>query len=115
MAILIYFFRSEENWPSDIHITPDGRYLYGANRGHNSIVMFEIDLSSGKLSLIGHQPSLGEAPRSFLIEKKYGKLMFVSNQNTDSIVTFRINDDGSLTFVKSINVLTPVCLKMYEY
>jgi 6-phosphogluconolactonase len=96
---------------ADIHISPDGKYLYGSNRGHDSIVAFKIDPNSGKLTLIEHESTQGSFPRNFMISDN-GKLLYVANQNSDNIVAFKIESDGALKAIDQIKVATPVCLKM---
>lgn len=103
---------SENNQCADIHITSDGKYLYASNRGHNSIVGFEVDLVNGTLSLLGHESTRGDFPRNFLIDDD---LLFVANQNTNNIVLFNIGPSGELIYNYEINQRTPVCLKMVEY
>ncbi len=100
-----------ESWTADIHISEDGRYLYGSNRGHNSIVGYEIK-PDGTLTLIGFESTRGEFPRNFLID---GLDLYVANQNTDNIVLFSIQEDGSLQFKKEYASATPVCLKVFDY
>jgi 6-phosphogluconolactonase len=102
-----------KNSTADIHVTPNGKFVYGSNRGHNSIVGFQINETTGKLSLIGHYPTQGLVPRNFMITPD-GSLLLVANQNSDNVVAFRIDQKtGQLTptGTKS-HVWTPVCLKM---
>jgi 6-phosphogluconolactonase len=102
-----------ESYCSDIHISPNGKYLYGANRGHNSIVIFNINQETGLLQYNNHISCHGEFPRKFIINNN-GTKLFVGNQNTDTIVTYDINESGgNLVYLNSINVLTPVCLQIY--
>lgn len=96
---------------ADIHVSPDGKYLYGSNRGHDSIVAFKIDELSGKLTLIEHESTRGAFPRNFMITGD-GKFLYAANQNSDNITIFKIEADGALTFVDQVKVPTPVCLKM---
>ncbi len=96
---------------ADIHITPDGRFLYGSNRGHDSIAAFKIDYDTGKLALIEHESTQGSFPRNFMISND-GKFLYVANQNSDNIVIYKIETDGNLTASDQIKVPTPVCLKM---
>lgn len=100
----------DRNLCADIHITPDGRFLYATNRFHNSVAIFGIDSSTFLLSFLGTEPSHGEIPRNFNITPD-GKYLFCANQNSDNIIVFSINDNGSLTYKKEIKVMTPVCLK----
>ncbi len=98
------------NTNADLHITPDGKYLYVSNRGHNSIAAFRI-MDSGKLEPLGHFSTRGEKPRNFIILPG-GKHLLVANQDSNNIVAFRIMKDGSLEFTGSeIAVSSPVCLK----
>ena len=98
---------------ADIHVSPDGKFLYASNRGDfNSITIFKIDASSGKLSLVGFQSTLGKTPRNFSFDPS-GNYLLVANQNSDEIVIFKVNKDtGLLTDTgKKIVVPNPVCLK----
>jgi 6-phosphogluconolactonase len=101
------------NTTADIHVSPDGRFLYGSNRGHDSIVSFQIDPSTGKLNFIEHTSTQGKTPRNFAIDPS-GRLLLVANQNSDSIVTFHIDpSSGKLTPTGHVaDVPTPVCLKV---
>ncbi len=98
---------------ADIHVSPDGKFLYASNRAEaNSITIFSINQNNGKLSLIGHQSTLGKTPRNFNFDPS-GNYLLVANQNSDAIVVFKINKDtGLLTDTGNrINVGKPVCLK----
>ena len=53
---------------ADVHVSPSGKFLYGSNRGHNSIVVFEIDPRTGKLKLVEHVSTEGNWPRNFTID-----------------------------------------------
>ena len=103
----------KHNQSADIHITPDGRFLYASNRGHDSLAIYKINQESGRLSLIGHQSTLGRAPRNFTIDPS-GNLLLVGNQDSDTIVVFRINQvTGELIATNHIvECPMPVCLKM---
>jgi len=96
---------------ADIHVHPSGKFLYGSNRGHDSIVAYAID-GGGKLSLIGHQSTLGKWPRNFGIDPT-GQFLLAANQNTDSVATFRIDAaTGKLTPTGQMTEIpAPVCLK----
>ena len=97
---------------ADIHITPDGAFLYGSNRGHNSLVIYRINKHSGLLEYIGSQSCGGEIPRNFAIDPT-GKYLLCANQNSDNIVVFRIDQaSGLLTETSRFNVPSPVCVKM---
>jgi len=98
---------------ADVHISPSGRFLYGSNRGHDSIVIFEIDQDTGKLSYVDHESTQGEFPRGFAIDPT-GSFLLAANQNTDTIVTFQIHQEtGKLTPTGHVTeVSKPVCVKM---
>jgi 6-phosphogluconolactonase len=101
-----------ENSCADIHISPDGKFLYGSNRGHNSIALYSIHPKTGKLSLVQHQPVMGEMPRNFAIDPS-GNFVLVANQKSDNLTIFkRDKKTGILTYTgKEIKVSMPVCLK----
>jgi 6-phosphogluconolactonase len=97
---------------ADVHVHPSGKFLYGSNRGHDSIVAFTIDESSGKLSHIAHESTQGKTPRNFGIDPT-GTFLLAANQNSDTVVTFRIDQKtGVLKPAGQVTeVPTPVCLK----
>ena len=100
----------------DLQITPDGRFLYGSNRGHDSIAIYAVDQSNGQLILVGHQATLGETPRSFAIDPS-GRYLVVANQNSDSLIVFHIdNKSGRLADIgKQAKIGTPVCVKFTRF
>ncbi|HLG51623.1 MAG TPA: lactonase family protein [Chloroflexota bacterium] len=104
---------SGPNTCADIHVHPSGRFVYGSNRGHDSIVIYAVDKATGRLAQIGHQPTLGRTPRNFLITSE-GTWLLAANQDSDTIVTFRIDTQtGLLTPVgQPIESLSPVCLRI---
>ena len=97
---------------ADVHVAPSGRFLYGSNRGHDSIAVFAIDESTGELSFVDREPTQGETPRNFAIDPT-GAFLLAANQRTDNIVTFRIDQQsGRLESTGHVaEVPTPVCLK----
>lgn len=100
------------NYCADLHLSPDGHFLYGSNRGHDSIVIYAVDAQSGRLSLVGHEPTRGEFPRNFTISPD-GRFIYVANQNSDNITLFeRDADTGKMTYLREFRVPSPVCLKM---
>jgi 6-phosphogluconolactonase len=97
---------------ADVHVSPDGKYLYGSNRGHNSLVSYRIDEQTGRLEYVEHVSAGIKKPRNFAIDPT-GKFLLAANQDSDSIVVFRRDEKtGKLkpTGVKA-EVPTPVCLK----
>jgi 6-phosphogluconolactonase len=98
---------------AEIEVRPDGRFLYGTNRGHDSLVIFAIDPKSGQLTYVGHQPSGGKTPRSFGIDPT-GSYLLSANQDSDSIVVMRIDrETGKLAPTgQTVDVGMPVCVVM---
>jgi 6-phosphogluconolactonase len=97
---------------ADIHVSPNGRFLYCSNRGHDSIAAFKIGPGNGGLSFIAHESTGGKTPRNFAIDPT-GAFLLVANQNSDSIVTFRLDQNtGRLRSTGHVvEVPSPVCLK----
>ena len=97
---------------ADIHVSRSGRFLYGSNRGHNSIVVFAIDPRSGRLSLVEHVSTEGKWPRNFTIDPS-GRFLLVANQHTNNVVTYHINSQtGRLTPTgNTAEIPIPVCLQ----
>ena len=104
---------SETSHTADIHVSPSGEFVYGSNRGHDSIAIFRTDGDTGKLAFVGHQSTQGEVPRNFAIDPT-GTFLLAANQNTDTIVTFRIDGrTGELSPTGEVTqVPAPVCIKM---
>ena len=102
---------------ADIHISPDGNFLYGSNRGEsNTIAIYTINKTTGFLSLLTHQSTLGLAPRKFNYDPS-GNYLLVANQNSNEVVVFkRDTKTGLLTDTGNrISVGKPVCLKWLYY
>lgn len=78
------------NSAADIHFSPDGKFLYASNRGHESLVIFNVNPEDGKLTLVGHENTGGRHPRNFMIDKR-GEYVLVANRDTDNIVVFKRN------------------------
>lgn len=104
-----------ENSTAEVQVSPDGKFLYGSNRGHDSIAAFAIDAETGKLRLIGHEPTQGKSPRNFAIDPT-GTYLLAANQDTDNVVVFRIDaQSGKLQATgHSIKVAAPVCVEMMK-
>jgi 6-phosphogluconolactonase len=101
------------NTCADIHISPNGKFLYGTNRGHDSLAVYQIDEQTGKLNFVEHTSTGGKTPRNFTISPN-GKFLLAANQNSDSIIVFKIDEKtGKLKQTKNrANVSMPVCLKL---
>lgn len=100
------------NSTAEVQVHPSGKFLYGSNRGHNSLAIFGIDEKTGGLTPAGHQLTGGRTPRNFGIDPT-GKFVLAANQGSDSIVVFRVEQEtGKLEETgQSIKVPTPVCVK----
>ena len=102
---------SGESTTAEIAIDSKGRFLYGSNRGHDSIAVFSIDAATGKLMLLENVSTGGKEPRNFAIDPT-GRYLFAANQKSDNIVIFRIDpNSGRLQATgKVLQVPVPVCV-----
>ena len=103
---------SEASYTSEVQVHPSGKFLYGSNRGHDSIAIFAIDQETGRLTAAGHQSTGGKAPRNFGIDPT-GAYLLAANQASNNVVVFRIDGEtGGLTPTgQEIRVVSPVCVK----
>ncbi len=99
------------NSTAELFIHPTGRFLYGSNRGHHSIVVYQVDKETGRLTYIENEPTQGQTPRSFGIDP-HGKFLLAANQSSNSIVVFEIDQaTGALEATGTrMDVPTPVCV-----
>ena len=100
------------NSTAEVQVHPSGKFVYGSNRGHNSIALFTVDAKTGRLTAAGHQPTGGKTPRNFGIDPT-GKWLLAANQDSDSITVFRIDPKtGKLEPTgHKAEVGRPVCVK----
>ena len=100
-----------ENTTAELAIHHKGRYLYGSNRGHDSIAVYAIDPAKGMLTLLEDVPTLGKEPRNFALDPT-GAYLFAANQNSNTVVVFRVSpSDGRLTPTgEKVEVFSPVCV-----
>lgn len=100
-----------QNTCADVHVHPSGRFVYGSNRGHDSIVLFALNREDRTLSQRAHFPTGGNTPRNFAIDP-LGNFLMAANQNSGSIKVLRINPESGhlmpLDTVSGIN--KPVCI-----
>lgn len=103
---------SDTNHTADVQVHPSGRFVYGSNRGHDSIAIFAVDEANGRLSPVGDQATGGKTPRHFGIDPS-GSYLLAANQDSDSIVVFRIDQQsGRLTPTGvRVDVPSPVCVR----
>ncbi|GGL93328.1 lactonase family protein [Nakamurella endophytica] len=100
---------SGHNQTSAVRASTSGRWVWAANRGHDSIAMFAVDPESSRVELRHVEPTRGSEPRDF-IETPDGHLL-VANQDSDAVVTLAVDEDGGrLSLVGTHAVPTPVCL-----
>jgi len=100
------------NSTAEVVVHPSGKFLYGSNRGHDSLAIFRIDEATGRLSAVGHQPTGGKTPRNFAIDPT-GQWLLAENQSSDTIVAFKIDaESGKLTPTgQKLDVPSPVCVR----
>ncbi len=100
------------NYPAEVAVAPSGRFVYMANRGHDSIAIFAVDETTGALAAAGHEPTQGNFPRHFALDPT-GTFLLVANQNSDNVVVFRVDAaSGRLTPTgQMITVPMPVCVR----
>jgi 6-phosphogluconolactonase len=100
------------NTASEVVVHPSGKFVYGANRGHDSIALFSVDPASGKLNPDGHEPTQGKTPRNIAIDPT-GAFLLAANQDSDSVVVFRIDAaNGRLRPTgQKLRIHQPVCVR----
>ena len=103
---------SGTSYCADVHVSPSGKFLYGSNRGHNSIVVFQIDQQTGKLTLVEHVSTEGNWPRNFTIDPS-GAFLLVANQRSENVVVFSIDRSTGRLKPTGVNeaIPSPVCLR----
>lgn len=114
-TIASYQQAANEHSGADIHISPDGLFLYASNRVENTISIFSIGLK-GKLTLLGHQSTMGDVPRNFCIDPT-GRFLLVANQGSNNIVVFKRDAHSGLLQPAGVQVSVPApsCLQMRVY
>jgi len=100
-----------ESFCADIHLGNNGQYLYGSNRGENTIVVFRVG-PDGKLTLSGRTSCGGNWPRNFVIDPS-GKYLLVGNQKSGNISLFKIDEKTGVPIEsgKGYKLNAPACLK----
>lgn len=100
-------------YTSEIQVHPNGKFLYGSNRGHNSICIFHINPNSGLLSLVEITPCGGDFPRHFAIDPT-GKWLLAANERSSLITVFAIDTEtGKISENNSYDIKSPVCIKFW--
>lgn len=100
---------------AEVQVHPSGRFLYGSNRGHDSLTVFAIDEATGRLTFVQNEPTQGSFPRGFGIDPT-GQFLLAGNQRSDTVVVFRIDTaTGRLTPTgQTLSVGAPVCVKFVQ-
>lgn len=103
----------EHNHSADIQISPDGRFLYGSNRGHDSIAVVAVNRETGMLTHVEYAPCGGATPRNLCLTPA-GRHLFSANQNADRISIFARDEETGRqrNSGKAIEIGTPMCVKI---
>lgn len=104
-----HYIAGSDDTAADIHISPCGRFLYASNRGHDSIVLFTIDDSTGLLTAADWQTTGGRTPRNFAI---FDNIMLVANQNSGNITSYKLDSDSGrlIPTGNELETSSPVCI-----
>ncbi|AJR02611.1 lactonase family protein [Siansivirga zeaxanthinifaciens] len=99
-----------KNACADIHLSKDERFLYGSNRGENSIAVFERNTETGEITKMQNMSTHGDWPRNFSLDPT-GNFLLVANKKSNNISVFKVDTNtGKLSFLKDYKAPTPVCL-----
>ena len=101
-----------KNTCAEIEVYPNGKFLYASNRGHESLAVFTIDSTTGKISLLEHVPTQGHSPRNFTFDPT-NKWLIVTNHNSDNAMVFKVDErSGHLTPVGNpVPIVYPFCIR----
>jgi 6-phosphogluconolactonase len=99
------------SWTAEVAVSGDGRLVYGSNRGDDSLAVFTVDLSSGRLTAKGHAPVGGKYPRHFAIDPT-GRFVLAAHQNSGTISVLRLDPATGMPGPPgaTVKVDKPVCL-----
>jgi 6-phosphogluconolactonase len=101
-----------KSWTAEVVVHPSGKYVYGSNRGHDSLAIFSVDATTGKLTPHGQEPTQGKMPRNFAIDPT-GSYILAANMDSSTVVVFRIDPaTGQLKPAgQTFKLPQPVCIK----
>ncbi len=97
---------------AEVQITPDGAFLYGSNRGHDSLAIYRLDPATGLMSVVGHDSTGGKIPRNFEVHPG-GRFIAAANQDSDNVVLLRLDPaTGRMTRTGHVaDAGTPICVR----
>jgi 6-phosphogluconolactonase (cycloisomerase 2 family) len=100
---------------AEVAVSPDGRFVFGSNRGHDSIVTYAVDENAGTLSPVGWASAQGRTPRHFTLDPS-GPFLYAENQDSDTVVTLRVDPEtGQLTPTgHALETGSPVCIAFLD-
>lgn len=103
---------TDQNYPAEVQVHASGRFVFGSNRGHDSIAIYRVDTETGRLSVVDHQHTSGRWPRNFG-QAPGGKWMIAGNNNTDNILIYHLDDaSGRLKATgQTLACPAPICFK----
>jgi 6-phosphogluconolactonase len=102
---------SGTSWTAEVAVSPDGRFVYGSNRGHDSLAVFRVDEETGRLAAAGHVPVGGTTPRHFAIDAT-GRFVLAGHQGSGGIAVLRLDSKTGMPGPAGspVKVDKPVCL-----
>ena len=97
---------------AEVVVHPNGRFVYGSNRGEDSVVAMQVDAGSGKLTVVGRVATGGKTPRNFVVDPT-GKWMLAANQDSNSLVVFKLDAATGMPAPTgvTVDVPMPVCVR----
>ena len=103
------------NSTAECQVHPSGKYVYVSNRGHDSVAVFQVDESTGRLTAAGYTPTGGKTPRNFCVDPT-GKWLLAANQGSDNVVVFKVDEKTGLPHPtgNEVSVPKPVCVKFLQ-
>jgi 6-phosphogluconolactonase len=101
----------EDNSTAELALSPDGRFLYGSNRGHDSLAVYAVEEGGARLVPAGHIPAGGRTPRHFTLDSS-GVWLLVAHQGSDTVAVFRRDAESGMgeQVGDAVEVSKPVCL-----
>lgn len=105
---------TDKSFAADIHVSPDGKFLYASNRGHQSLAIYAINFETGKLTFVGYENTHISNPRNFCMDRN-GEYVFVGNWDTGNIAVFKRNPiSGKLTYTgEEAKIPAVACIVMW--